>query len=76
MPYNSPYTLPIPTRLQPKYTGMASNINYPDVSNSALFAFAGGATMKFGLRFSGATCARCHVQCMPDASEQPHISLE
>ena len=54
MPYNSPYKLPIPTSLRPSFTGAATNIDYPDVSNSALFTFAGGASINFGIRFTGA----------------------
>ena len=54
VPYNSPYKLPIPTSSQPSFTGAVPDVNYPDVSNSALFALAGGTTKNFGLRFTGA----------------------
>ena len=53
MPYDSPYTLPIPSSTVPTFLGAAPNISYPDVNNSALFAFAGGASTNFGLRFAG-----------------------
>jgi hypothetical protein len=39
--------------LQPSFVGQVSNVSFPDVNNSALFALAGGAMQYFGLRLTG-----------------------
>ena len=45
--------LPIAPTLEPDFTAVAPDINYPDVLGSDLFALADDATMYFGLRFTG-----------------------
>ena len=49
--------LPIPASLQPSSVAAAPNISFPDVTASALFSLARGATTYFGLRFTGAPTA-------------------
>ena len=53
VPYHT-RSLPIPTTVQPRSVGWVSNVTFPDVIDSALFALADGATSYFGLRFTGA----------------------
>ena len=75
-PYGSPYTLPIPTALQPTAVTTAPNISYPDVASGGLMALA-NATTNFGLRFSGEGCAeqaRIPLQCGQSLTSCPRLA--
>ena len=61
MPYNSPYALPIPSTLQPSSVGWAPNVSFAEGMNGALFALAGGQTLNFALRFTGAVALAVRV---------------
>ena len=56
VPYNSPYTLPIPANARPTAVTTAPGINYPDVSSGGLMTLA-NATTNFALRFVGVSPA-------------------
>ena len=75
VPYNTPYALPIPAARIPSFVGWAPNVSYPDVINSALFSFAGGASQYFGLRFTGVQRREtAKVVCATSASTQ-HVDV-
>lgn len=59
VPYGSPYTLPVPTTLQPSAVTAAPNVSYPDAAGG-LMALSGAST-NFALRFSGERAARSVV---------------
>ena len=59
-PYNNPYTLPIPTSIQPSAVTTAPNLNYPQAASGGLMALA-NATEFFALRFLGEQATRNSV---------------
>ena len=50
--------LPIPATLEPDFTAVTPDVNFPDVLGSDLFSLADNTTAYFGLRFTGASLAR------------------
>ena len=58
-PYGRPYTLPIPTTLQPSAVKTAPNVSYPDASTGGGLMALANASTNFGLRFSGEDLGEC-----------------